>query len=37
MKIKLKQYFKSVFILIALICIGLYSKPMHTEAAHQLQ
>ncbi|MGN0339997.1 MAG: hypothetical protein ACI4D0_05815 [Lachnospira sp.] len=35
MKIKLKQYLKGVFILIALICIGLYSKPMHTEAAQQ--
>ena len=35
MKIKLKQYLKSVFILIALICIGLYSKPTHTEVAQQ--
>ena len=35
MKIKLKQYVKSMFNLIALICIGLYSKPMHTEAAQQ--
>ena len=35
MKIKLKQYVKSIFILITLICIGLYSKPMHTEAAQQ--
>lgn len=35
MKIKLKQYLKGVFFLIALICIELYSKPMHTEAAEQ--